>query len=152
MILVLASCKQGLKNENGIVFESEKLVGKYKVNVAELIYETTKAKKNDDAGTQLNKGLAKMMARNIEMEFNFYKNNKGLFIMDLGWFSAFVDSKNSKHEFTYKLEQDSVLIITTNDKEIQRIQLIVKKFSDNFDYIELINREDKSSFFMKKII
>lgn len=137
------SCKEGLKNENGVVFESEKLIGKYTV-----IIEAIENNKIDKFEFQLAKGLAKMM--NIEMELNFYKNNQGLFKMDLGWIDAFADPKNLKNEFTYKLEQDSILVISSDDKKIQR--LVIKKFSDTFDYIELIDRDANQSLSMKKII
>ncbi len=90
------------------------------------------------------------MVGGIEMEFKFYENNKGLFVADLGLMNSFANPKDLKHEFTYNLEQDSILVIKSDDSKEQR--LVVKKFSDTFDYIELINRKNNKSISMRKII
>ena len=68
-VLLATSCGKFSKDEN--VFESEKLIGKYKVDITPFIKEATKSNKNDNDSDKLANGLLTMMFSSMDIEMNF---------------------------------------------------------------------------------
>ena len=69
--------------------------------------------------------------------------------------SAFSDKKIDKiHEFDYKVENDSILYMKSpKDKEFNK-WAIVRKFSQNYDYLQFLiieDGKDKVFFNLKKV-
>lgn len=155
-VLFVTSCGKFSKDEN--VFESEKLIGKYKVDITPFIKEATKSNKNDKNSDKLANGLITMMFSSMDIEINFYENNKGIMSFEGGavdFASAFSDKKFDKvHEFDYKVENDSILYMKgTKDKEFNK-WAIVRKFSQNYDYLQFLiieDGKDKVFFNLKKV-
>lgn len=139
LCFIVSACNNGeLKNENGVSFETEKLNGKYKMDLTPLIDEKFSQSENNSDGKNLANGLASIAINNsLSVDLDFYDNNKGSLKMNTGWLGKLIGSRNENIPFDYKLVDDSVLVI--NGKETSR--LVIKKFSDSFDYIELINKE-----------
>ncbi len=139
LCFIVSACNNGeLKNENGVSFETEKLNGKYKMDLTPLIDEKFSQSENNSDGKNLANGLASIAINNsLSVDLDFYDNNKGSLKMNTGWLGKLIGSRNENIPFVYKLVDDSVLVI--NGKETSR--LVIKKFSDSFDYIELINKE-----------
>ena len=134
-------CKSGgFKNENGVVFDSEKIVGRYKLDVVEAVKETS------SSSDKIYNGLAaEILGNSVSLEINFYKNGKGLMHFDMGWLGSLTNKKDENIEFKYSLRNDSTLVI--NDKE-----LTIKTFSDNFDYLLLVEKTSKSKYIFNKTI
>lgn len=137
--LIVTSCiKGGLKNENGVSFDADKLKGTYKMDLSPLIEESFSHSENNSDSKNLANGLASLAINSsVNVDLNFYGNNQGSLKMNTGWLGNLVGAKNENIPFEYELVDDSVLVI--NGKETNR--LIIKKFSDSFDYIEFINKE-----------
>ena len=77
--LILFSCNSLTKNDN--VFDSDKLKGKYKVDLTPFVAEAVKAEKGDDGWDELGKGLAGLALSSVEIKLSFYENNKGIIIL-----------------------------------------------------------------------
>lgn len=154
--VLFTSCNYLSKNEN--VFDSDKLIGKYKVDITPFINGVTKTEGNEDETDKFAKGLATLMLSSVEIEMNFYEDNKGIMSLDGGlvnFASAFGDRDIEKvKEFEYKVENDSILYMKAKeDKEFNK-WAIVRKFSKNYDYLQfLIIEEDKEKVFfnLKKV-
>jgi len=154
--LLLTSCGKFSKDEN--LFDSEKLIGKYKVDITPLIKEATKTDKNGDGAEKIANGILSMVFSSMEIEMNFYENNKGIMSFEGGavdFASAFSDKKIDKiHEFDYKVENDSILYMKSpKDKEFNK-WAIVRKFSQNYDYLQFLiieDGKDKVFFNLKKV-
>lgn len=141
------------------VFNSDKLRGRYKVDISPALHKAMNEAKKDDELGGLGVGLAAWALSSVEIEMNFYDNNKGVFHLDGGlinFANAFSDNDIKTTEFEYKVENDSVLYFkgglakTTDYKK----WAIVRKFSDSYDYVQLvIIEEGKESviFNLKKI-
>jgi len=149
VLVLFSSCNIG---KDSTVFNSDKLKGKYKVDLTPFIAEATKNDSNDDSWAELGKGIAALALSSVQIEMSFYDNQKGVIYMDGGLINfANALSENSiekAHEFKYKVEQDSVLYIKNKeDKEFNK-WAIVKKFSDSYDYVQLlIFEEDKETYY-----
>lgn len=154
--LLLFSCNSLTKNDN--VFDSEKLNGKYKVDLTPFVADTVKAEQGDDEWDELGKGLAGLALSSVEIKLSFYENNKGVMEMGGGlidFANAFSDEPVEKiQEFTYKVENDSVLYMKENGKTEYEKWAIVRKFSENYDYLQFLiieEGEDKVYFNLSKI-
>jgi hypothetical protein len=147
--IFISSCSNsGLKNENGISFNAEKLKGKYKMDLTPLIDEKFTQSENNSAGKNLANGLASLAINSsVTAELVFFENNNGSFIIDTGWLGKLVGSKNKDIPFVYKLVDDSVLVLNSNETS----NLTIRKFSDSFDYIELINKEKSQKVIFTKV-
>lgn len=144
-IILLAACnmKSGLQNENGTTFDSNKLKGKYKLDISEIIAEVTKSESNETS-EKIAKGIIGLASTSMSAEINFYGNGKGVWRADFGWLGAIMNEKNQTQEFEYKIENDSILVI--KDK-----RLTIRKFSDSFDFIELISKEENKKYIFNKV-
>lgn len=104
-------------------------------------------------------GLASMAMSTVNVEFNFYENNKGVMYIDGGvidLMNAFSDDKTEKvREFVYKVEEDSVLYMKkVTDSEFHK-WAIIKKYSESYDYLKLLMLKDNRGehyFNLHKII
>jgi hypothetical protein len=153
---LLSACGNLFHDPN--VFQSEKLKGKYKVDLTPFVAEAVKSKKSDDEWTKMGKGLAGLALSSVDIELSFYDNNKGIMHMDGGlidFANALSDKPVEKlHEFTYKVEQDSILYMKGKDDQDYKKWAIVRKFSENYDYLQFLIVEegkDKVFFNLKKI-
>jgi hypothetical protein len=154
--LVLLSCSNLTKNDN--VFDSNKLKGKYKVDLTPFVAEAVKAEEGDDGWDELGKGLAGLALSSVEIKLSFYQNNKGIMEMGGGlidFANAFSDEPVEKiQEFTYKVENDSILYMKENGEAEFEKWAIVRKFSENYDYLQFLiieEGEDKVYFNLSKI-
>ena len=138
----------GLKNENGVRFETEKLIGTYMMDVSPLIESEFEQKaENTDSKNALNVLSKLAIKSSLFVELNFYKNNNGVMKLNTGWLGTLVGSKNENIGFTYELKNDSILCI--NGKE--NTNLTIKSFTDSFDCIEFVNRNSKERVVFNKI-
>lgn len=155
LTFILTACNLS-KDPN--VFDSDKLIGKYKVDLTPFIAEAVKSEKEENEWEKVGKGLAGLALSSVEIELNFYENQKGIMHFDGGlidFANAFSDKPIEKiNEFSYKVEKDSILFMKgINDKEYKQ-WAIVRKFSDNYDYLQFLIIEegkDKVFFNLKKI-
>ena len=154
--LILFSCNSLTKNDN--VFDSDKLKGKYKVDLTPFVAEAVKSEKGDDGWDELGKGLAGLALSSVEIKLSFYENNKGIMEMGGGlidFANAFSDEPVEKiHEFIYKVENDSILYMKESGKSEFKKWAIVRKFSENYDYLQFLIIEegkDRVYFNLSKI-
>lgn len=125
-LILFSSCNHVLKNENGVPFDSDKITGTYEISMLDLMPDDT----SDYSGKGLVYGLASMFKMNV----SFYENKKG----------AFSNNFSSKPEmFEYKIESDSILFIKSDSADFKKVGTI-RKFTDNFDFIELHIDADSS--------
>ena len=148
--ILISSCNNsGLKNEHGVSFDVGKLKGKYKMDLSELIDEKFSQSERNSSGKNIANGLASLAINSsVSDDLNFHDNNKGSLRMNTGWLGKLVGSKNENIPFDYKLVDDSVLVINSNETS----NLTIRKYSDSFDYIELINKEKSQKVIFTKVI
>lgn len=155
LIFILTACNL---NKDPNVFDSDKLIGKYKVDLTPFIAEAVKSEKGENEWEKVGKGIAGLALSSVEIEMNFYENQKGIMHFDGGlidFANAFSDKPIEKvNEFLYKVEKDSILYMKgINDNEYKQ-WAIVRKFSENYDYLQFLIIEegkDKVFFNLKKI-
>jgi hypothetical protein len=154
--MLLTACGNLLNDSN--VFQSGKLKGKYKVDLTPFAAEAVKTEEGDDKWSKMGKGLAGLALSSVDIELSFYDNNKGIMHMDGGlidFANAFsVKPVEKLHEFTSKVEQDSILYMKGNDEREYKKWAIVRKFSENYDYLQFLIVEegkDKVFFNLKKL-
>jgi hypothetical protein len=82
ILFLIASCGNLTKNDN--VFDSDKLKGKYKVDLTPFVAEAVKAEKGDDEWDELGKGLAGLALSSVEIKLSFYDDNIGVIEMGGG--------------------------------------------------------------------
>lgn len=147
--LMFSACsKGGIENENGISFDTEKLKGKYKMDLTPLIDEKFSQSDNSSDSKNMANGLASMAINSsLSIDLEFYNNKKGILKMNTGWIGKLVGTKNENIPFNYELIDDSVLVL--NSKETSK--LIIRKFNDSFDYIEFVNKEKSQKVIFTKI-
>lgn len=153
--VILISCNP---TADSSVFESDKLKGKYKVDLTPFIAESIKSEGDENEWEKLGKGIAAMALSSIEIELNFYDNNKGIMHLDGGLvdFAAALSNEPIEkiHNFTYKVENDSVLYMKDNEGDAYRKWAIIQKYSENYDYLKLLIIEegkDKVYFNLSKV-
>jgi len=153
--ILLGACDNLSKNGN--VFESEKLRGKYKVDITPLYveYEEEIMNKEDDNSFvyTIGKGLVKLVLYTTVVEMSFYENNKGVIYVG-GAINLFIDDFKSVGEFTYKVVDDSVLYMKYKGEDDFEKMAIVRKFSESYDYLQfLVVQEGKDKVYLdlKKI-
>lgn len=140
------------------VFESEKLRGKYKVDLTPFVAVAVKSEEGDDKWTKIGKGLTGLALSSIDIELSFYDNNRGIMYMD-GGLIDFANALGGEpveklHEFTYKIKHDSILYMKGKNETDYKKWAIVRKFSENYDYLQFLIVEkgkDKVYFNLKKI-
>lgn len=144
-IILLSACnmKTGLQNENGTTFDSDKLKGKYKLDISEIVAEVTKSE-SSETSEKIAKGIVGLASTSMSAEINFYGNGKGVWHADFGWLGALMNEKNQTQEFEYRIENDSILVLKNK-------QLTIRKFSDSFDFIELISKEENKRYIFNKV-
>lgn len=144
IILVLSqmlfSCTNFTKDKNAI--DSDDMKGKYELDLIPLIASLVK----DDGA------LVGLALSSIKANVSFYENNKGVLELNskiVALSSIFSDKPIDKiHQFDYKIEDDSVFYLKTNEKEGFKQRAIVRKLGDNYDYLQfsfiLEDRDDIS--------
>jgi hypothetical protein len=68
---ILTACNL---NKDPNVFDSEKLIGKYKVDLTPFIAEAVKSEKGENEWEKVGKGIAGLALSSVEIELNFYEN------------------------------------------------------------------------------
>lgn len=148
-ILISSCSNSGLKNENGISFSTEKLKGKYQMDLSPLIDDKFSQNESNSEGKNMANSLASLAINSsVSITLNFYENNKGSLKMNTGWLGKLVGTKNENIPFDYKLVDDSVLVLNSDETS----NLTIRKFSDSFDYIELINKERSQKVIFTKVM
>ena len=126
--VTLFSCSYFAKEKAAI--DGDKMRGKYEVDMTPLI---SKFINN-------NSGIAALALSSVSVNVSFYKDNKGVFELNgkvLDFVSLFSDEPIDKiHQFSYKIESDSVFYIKLKDNEEFKETAIVRKLSDNYDYLQ----------------
>ena len=134
LFLGLFACSSS--NESS-TFDSDKLQGKYIIDISPFVQEAVK--KEDNEAIKL---LAGLVYSSLEVEIDFYENNKGLCVID-GYYLKLVNaiterSLDSRFIFDYKVEADNILYVKEEGKEefekVGKINLL----GGHYDYIELI--------------
>jgi hypothetical protein len=155
VIILFSGCNN---QKDSDVFDSDKLLGKYDVDLTPFVAEAVKAEEGDDEWSKMGKGLAGLALSSVEIELNFYENQKGIMHIDGGLIdvaNAFSDEPIEKiNEFTYKVENDSILYIKGKNQTEFKKWAIVRKFSPNYDYLKFLiieEGEDKVFFNLKKV-
>jgi hypothetical protein len=153
--IILIACNL---NKDPNVFDSDKLIGKYKVDLTPFIAEVAKSKKGEHKWENVGIGLAGFALSSVEIEINFYENQKGIIHFDGGlidFANAFSDDPIEKiNEFSYKVEKDSILYIKWANKKEYMQWAIIRKFSENYDYLQFLRIEegkDMVFFNLKKL-
>ncbi len=148
--ILISSCRNGgFKNENGISFSAEKLKGRYQMDLSPLVADKFSQNENNSDGKNMANGLASLAINSsVSVDLNFYENNKGSLRMNTGWLGKLVGSKNENIPFDYKLVDDSILVLNSNETS----NLTIRKFSDSFDYIELVNKEISQKVIFSKVM
>lgn len=124
------------------VFNSNKLHGKYKVDLSPIIAEATKSKKSDDEIDKVGKGLAGLVLSAVDISLTFYENQKG--VMTIGGapidlYNLFSSEPFEKiEEFVYKVKDDSLLYVKRKGHSEFSKWAEVKKFSDNYDHLQFL--------------
>jgi hypothetical protein len=154
---ILTGCSNPLNDST--VFQSEKLKGKYKVDLTPFIAESVKSDKEDDSWSKLEKSMVGLAISSMDIELSFYDNNKGIMHMDRGIINlanVFSNKPTEKtQEFSYKVENDSVLYMKDETSKEFIKWAIVRKFSENYDYLQfMIIEEGKEKVFfnLNKIV
>ncbi len=138
--MIFVSCGTNPKAVN-----SQDLAGQYKVDFTPM-FEV--AELNDVDSTALK--FAKMITSNIDGKITFYENGQG--VLDIDGFvynlvKLFSDEELfSVEEFSYKIENDSLVHFSGQEN-----YLIIRKIADSYDYLLLIDPEDKLRLGLKKI-
>ena len=142
----------------GNSFDSDKLVGKYKVDISPLVSEVMEHGEKQSGFDALASSLAGLALSSIDMTMSFYKNNKGLIVVDgkmIDVTNAFSDEKIDKiNEFTYKVENDSILYFKNKNQSEYRKWCVIRSYSENYDYLEFIvfkNDEKSMKYNLMKI-
>lgn len=155
LLLIIFSCNSLTKND---VFDSDKLKGKYKVDLTPFVEDAVKAEEGDDEWDELGKGLAGLALSSVEIKLSFYEDNKGVMEMSGGlidFANTFSDEPVEKiQEFTYKVENDSILYMKENGESEYEKWAIVRTFSENYDYLQFLiieEGEDKVYLNLSKI-
>lgn len=145
-LLLLISFIRCSSNKNSEVFDSDELKGKYKVDLTPILSKAKADSEVKNEWEQLGQNIAMMAFSSIDIEMNFYDNNKGVFHIDGGlvnFVSAFSDDPMQKtHQFDYKVENDSILYMKNSDGQDFNKWAIIRKFSSNYDYIQLLILEE----------
>lgn len=154
-VFIIISCNQ---IKDSTVFESDKLRGKYKVDLTPFIAEAAKSGQREDQWSEMEKGLAAMVLSSVKIEMSFYENNKGIMHVDGGlidFVTALSDDPIEKtQEFSYKIENDSILYLKNKDEYHYKKWAIIQKYSDTYDYLKFLIIEegkDKVYFNLNKI-
>lgn len=147
LIFVFAACSS---NKDANVFNSEKLIGKYKVDITPFIADAVnKTQNQDNNASKIGMGLAALALSSIKIELNFYENQKGIISIDGGLVdiaNAFADKPIPKaNEFSYKVENDSILYMKGKEDKDFKKWAIVRKFSEKYDYLQFLIVEDENS-------
>ena len=157
IIAIFACSCMNTSGEN--VFDSDKLKGKYKVDLTPFVAEAIKAEEDDGEWDKLGKGLIGLALSSVDIKLSFYDNNEGILEMGGGLIdlaNAFTDNPvENIQKFTYKVEHDSMLYMKKNGDSEYEKWAIVRKFSDNYDYLQFLIIEegkDKVYFNLSKQI
>lgn len=138
LLLVLGACATG--SETYRLFNPDRMIGSYQVDVSPLS-ESLQVNAEDDGWAKLGKGLANMALSNLDMRMEFHRNQACDLYVDgplLDWFSANKDSNEVKIHMLYKVVQDSILYMKTEEDSSYSKWGIVRKFSDNYDHLQFL--------------
>ncbi len=153
--LIIAGCNSPHPNS---VFNSDKLRGRYKVELSQVIAQAVKKSKPQNEAEQFGVSIAAMMLSSINIEMSFYENEKGILYLGGGLldFANAISNEPLKngYEFRYRVENDTILYIKESEYQKYGKMIVVKKFSDSYDFIELQVTNEKDENFalsLKKI-
>lgn len=155
LVLLLSTCYHGNNNN---LFNSNKLVGKYKVELTPYISEKVNHEEVETKTDKVSEGISRMLLSSVEIELSFYENQKGMMLFDRGYVDIVTDNNNKPIEkikkFSYRVENDSTLYKKEVDEQEYKPWAIVRKFSENYDYLQFLIIEegnDKVFYNLKKL-
>ncbi len=153
--LVTVSCKT-----DSNTFDTDKLKGKYKVDLMPTFDEIAKEDEIEGFWGKMAVGLTKLAtASGADIEMTFYDNNKGLLKFDgflINLLNATSDKSNNKiTEFSYKVEQDSILYMKKQGEPDYKKWAIIHTYSEHYDYLKFIvvgeSKKDTFYFDLAKV-
>lgn len=131
-----------LSCNNSRTVNSKDLAGRYSVDLVGTINDAT-----DSVDDEFAKSFINMLALGIDIDIVFYDNNKGILEFK-GWAMDFLRSLEDIPQvipFDYKIKNDSILQFINNEEESD---CIVRKLADNYDYLQLVFKEDNGEEFV----
>lgn len=131
-----------LSCNNSRTVNSKDLAGRYSVDLVGTINNAT-----DSVDDEFAKSFINMLALGIDIDIVFYDNNKGILEFK-GWTMDFLRSLEDIPQvipFDYKIKNDSILQFINNEEESD---CIVRKLADNYDYLQLVFKEDNGEEFV----
>lgn len=145
-ISLFISCTvSGFKNENGVVFSSEKLNGHYRMDIAPFVDKALENSEGESEGKKFATNVAAFAFLNsVSVDMFFNSDGEGVMKINTGSLGKLFGVKDDRVNFKFELVDDSVLVLNSKI-------LTVRKFTDTFDYIELINKEESLAVTLEKI-
>ena len=138
MFFFILGCNLG-KDSN--TFDSDKLKGRYNVDITPAISETVNADKSEDGFYKMGQIIAVSALTSIKIQISFYDKNTGIMNMD----GVLVDLASLLNEppqkvkpFTYKVENDSIIYMKFENESDFHKWAIVKKYNSSYDYLKLL--------------
>lgn len=133
LLVVLSACNS---TENAATFDSQKLQGKYVVDISPFIKKSLDKEENE--GLRLVAGL---MMSSIELDIYFYENNEGLAILD-GYALKLLKSLSdepieTQFKFEYKIEDGSVLFVKKKGESEYKDAGKINAIGGHYDHIEI---------------
>ncbi|MEH0153593.1 hypothetical protein V6R21_05730 [Limibacter armeniacum] len=153
LLLVLLTAACNISEKDSGVFDSDKLQGRYKVDLTPFVTEALGTQEEKDGWEKMGQGLMVMALSSVEMEFSFYEGNRAVVHMDGGlvdFAMAFSDEPMKKtHELTYKVEQDSVLYVKGEQDQDFRKCGVIQQYSESYDHFKLlVGNEGEKKFYL----
>jgi hypothetical protein len=137
LVISLTGCFE--EEETSSVFNTSKLEGKYGINIMPLVHKATDETFGDSSSTtdNITQGLVYLLASSFKGSVSFYPDEKG--VTDI----KFMGDHNI-NKFEYKVENDSILFIKTDNDSILKSFGTLKKFNDNYDYLSILTTKVKN--------
>lgn len=146
--LFISCTKSGFKNEHGTVFSSEKLNGHYKMDITPFVDEELEKSEGKSESENLAANIAAFAFQNsVSVDVFFKSNGEGVMKMNTGSLGKLFGVKDERVDFKYELKDDSILVLNSKNNSF----LTVRKFTDSFDYIELVNKGESKAVTLEKI-
>ena len=82
----------------------------------------------------------------VSVDLFFKANGQGVMKMSTSGLGKLFGIKDERVDFKYELMDDSVLVLNSKSNTL----LTVRRFTDSFDYIELVNKDENKSVTLEK--
>lgn len=141
MLLLACVCLLSACNSNRTI-NSGDLAGRYKVDFSKLV----KQRASDD---DIEDTIRKLLSMGVDINVCFYDNNKGVVEMS-GWALNLIDALDKgsnnisgQYIFEYRIKNDSILQIKFADKDIIFGNMVIRKPTGTFDYLQIVADKDE---------